>query len=137
MLNRTIKGLFLALMLMPLSAHAQFKDVEQIKQILDMTRGNWIAVRRWEGQDLLYFTHLESFRCGLQSIRYGINDDPAKYNYEFAPCDGSSADKGISGELLPYIQFPLNSVERITIELTYTTGDVVSEVFDRSAVEIP
>ena len=136
MQNRTIRGLFLALVLIPFGAHAQFKDVEQIKQILDMTRGNWIAVRRWEGQDLLYFTHLEAFRCGLQSIRYGVNGDPAKYEYAFEPCDGSSADKGISTELLPYIQFPLNSIESITVELTYTTGDVISEVLDRKAVEI-
>jgi len=58
-----------------------FTTVEQVKPILGMTKANWIAVREYEGQDLLYFTHLATYRCALSEIRYGVNSDLAIFAF--------------------------------------------------------
>lgn len=43
------------------------------KQILPMTKENWIAFRNYDGKQLIYFTHLVVYRCGLSEIRYSFN----------------------------------------------------------------
>lgn len=126
------------LALFPAGAGAQMVDASTIRPILEATKGNWIGVRRWDGQDLIYFTHLESWKCGLKAIRYGVNSETATKRYAFKPCaDDEAAPSPIAADRLPYVAFPLDSVETVTITLTYDDGMEVTETFARSAVEIP
>ena len=120
------------------SAQAQMTDASTIRPILEATKANWIGVRRWDGQDLVYFTHLETWKCGLKSIRYGINSEEATKRYAFKACkDDEAAPSPVATDRLPYIAFVLDSVETVTITLTYDDGMEVTETFDRAAVEIP
>lgn len=57
------------------------------KQILPMTRANWIAFRNFDGRQLVYFTHLVVYRCGLSEIRYSINSDALDQRFSTARCD--------------------------------------------------
>ena len=42
-------------------------------------------MREYDGQDLLYFTNLLAWRCGLTAIRYRINaNEPVEFTME--PC---------------------------------------------------
>ena len=137
----TQKPLALAILILSLTvpaARAQMTDASTIRPILEATQANWIGVRRFDGQDLVYFTHLETWKCGLKSIRYGINTDTANKRYAFVACkDGEAAPSAITADRLPYVAFPLDSVETVTITLTYDDGMEVTHSFDRATIEIP
>ena len=126
----------LSLLLSSLPAAAQFTTAEAVRPILEATKANWIAVRRFNGQDLLYFTHLESWRCGLQSVLFGVNGAPPVALYDLAPCDPSNPNAIPDGHL-PYLAYEENSITSVTIQLVYKDGLVVEETFARAAVEIP
>ena len=116
-------------------AAAQFSTAAEVKPILQMTRGNWIAVREFNGQDLLYFSHLEVYRCGLQQIRYVINDGKPEV-WETEPCEGDQTFSEIGPDRLPYAVFPPGSIQTVRIELTYDDGTVETVTFDRDGVAI-
>jgi len=128
----------LAVAALPAASHAQMTDASTIRPILEATKANWIGVRRWDGQDLVYFTQLETWKCGLTSIRYGINTDTATKRYAFKACkEGEAAPSPVATDRLPYVAFGLDTVETIVITITYDDGQDVTEIFDRSDVEIP
>lgn len=134
-MRKNIAALITGLMLAsPLCAQAVMPP-EQIRMILDATKGNWIAIRLYGGQDLLYFTHLETWRCGLEQVRFGINGAAPDTVHALAVCDPSNpnaipSDHGI------YMGFPPDSLTSVTVEVTYKDGVVATEVFERAAVRI-
>ncbi len=118
----------------------KFTTAVEVRPILDMTRANWIAVRSYEGQDLLYFTHLSSWRCGLWEIRYGINGAPATEVFALEPCYEDSASPNAMTDVanfLPFVTLPDGSVETVTVEIDYDDGTTDIAQFDRAQVEIP
>ncbi|MFV2053078.1 hypothetical protein [Aliiroseovarius sp. YM-037] len=126
-----------ALMAMPASAQ-QFTTAGEVRPILTATRANWIALRRYEGQDLLYFTQLESWRCGLSEVRFSINGGreqvwPLETCYEGTPTP--NAIQGNNG--LPYTALPLDSVNQVTVTVIYDDGSEDSARFERQAILIP
>ncbi len=127
-----------ALLLMS-PAQAQFVTADQVRPILQATEGNWIGVRRWEGNDLLYFTHLESWRCGLSRVRYGINSKKPTQDYELDECFEDKPNPNILDveNHLPYVTLPLDSVETIVIEVTYDDGQKQTAFYNREKIEIP
>ncbi|RSK38023.1 hypothetical protein EJA01_03570 [Rhodovulum iodosum] len=128
-----MRALAMALFLvLPTVAGAQhFTDPEMVRKILGMTRANWVAVREFDGRDLVYFTHLMAYRCGLTELRYGINSDAADTVFEMEPCYTDEATpNAIKG--LPYISLPLGSVERVVVEITYADGLAERAVFGRA-----
>ena len=114
---------------------AQMTDAASIRPILNATKGNWVAVREFQGQDLVYLTHLETWRCGLDGVKYGINSDVADQDWELAECDESNPN-AIPEDHLPYFAQPLNSVETIIVEIPYDDGEEETVSFGRDGVEI-
>ena len=132
-----MKRIFAALALvLALPVQAQMTTTAQVKPILEMTKGNWVAVREYGGQDLLYFTHLEVFRCGLAQIAFAVNGQ-SPWLWQTPPCPGDETFSEISADRLPYAAFPLGSIETVWIELTYEDGTVQSEAFARGAIMTP
>lgn len=118
-------------------AAQQMTTAAEVRPILQMTRANWIALREWQGQDLIYFTHLESWRCGLASVRYAVNG-AAPQDWVMEPCrEGTAQPNAIGADRLPYTALALGSVQRIDITLTYDDGTTDSATFDRAAVLMP
>ncbi|MDJ0629482.1 MAG: hypothetical protein QNJ44_14580 [Rhodobacter sp.] len=114
-------------------AAAQFDSAEQVKPILQMIKPQWVSLREFNGQDLLYFTLLEVYRCGLDQIRYVINDGKPSV-WETPPCESDETFSEIPADRLPYATFKLGAVDQVRIELTYDDGTVETETYTRAAI---
>lgn len=116
----------------------RFLTATETKPILTATRGNWVAVREFNGQDLVYFTHLLSWRCGLYEINYAINGGPMQA-WPMPQCyaDGPSPNALKEADGLPYVSFELGSVQMIDVEILYDDLSTDSASFDRASVKMP
>lgn len=116
----------------------KFTTAAEIRPILDATRGNWVAVREYDGQDLLYLTHLLGWRCGLHRIRYGINNAPLQ-DWPMPPCltDTATPNATLTEGGLPYARYPLGSVTSVQIELLYDDLGTDAAEFSRKDVLMP
>jgi hypothetical protein len=118
----------------------KFTTATEVKPILGMTKSNWVAVRAYEGQDLLYFSHLLAWRCGLWDIRFGINGAPADTVVAMEPCHTDTAQpNGLTDVITysPYVALPLNSVETVYVEIVFDDATSDFAQFDRSEIVIP
>lgn len=130
------KPMAIALMLAaPPAAAQQFTTAAEVRPILEATRDNWVAVREYDGRDLLYFTHLLAWRCGLEDISYGINDDTVFSEWAMPDCYEGTASPGAIRETdRIYARLPLREVRSITVVITYDDGAVSEMTYDRADI---
>jgi len=102
------------------SASAQGMSPEQIKPIVEMTKANWVAFRDWQGNQLIYFTHLEAWKCGIDYVFYGLDDGPLDELWTLEECNPKNPN-AVTKEK-PYLTFPANSVKQIRVQLIYPDG---------------
>ncbi len=124
----------------PQEPTGQFTTALEVRPILGMTKANWVGVREYNGQDLVYFSHLLAWRCGLWDIRYGINGAPAETDVAMEPCNEEFAQPNVMMDIEnfpPYVTYPLQSVESIYIEIVFDDGTTDFAQFDRAEVRIP
>ena len=117
-----------------------FTSAAEVKPILSVTKPQWIAVREYDGKDLLYFTNLLAWRCGVQSVAYGLNGAAPDTALVIEPCYDAEAqpnalkmDQGV----LPYIEAALGSVQSVTVLVTYDDGSTDTGDYLRAAVMTP
>lgn len=128
----------LCLLAFPVPGNA-FTTAAEVKPILNATKGSWIAVREYDGHDLLYFTHLESWRCGLDGVSYGLNSEVTDQTWALEVCyEGEAAPNAMKADdHLPYISLPLGSVNSVTIKLLYDDGTTDTVTYPRASVKMP
>lgn len=116
----------------------RFLTALEVKPILTATRANWVAVRVREGQDLVYLTHLWSWRCGLVAIRGAVNGAALRH-WPLPACHAESVQPNaiLDGDGMPYLTYPLKSVETVTIEVIYDDLSTEAATYDRVGVLIP
>jgi hypothetical protein len=109
----------------------------EIRPILSITKPSWVAVREWDGNDLLYFTNLLAWRCGVHEIRYAINDG-ADTVLEIDPCylDEGSPNALKAEEVLPYVVLPLGSVDTVRVDVLYDDLSTDSAAYSRQSIRI-
>ena len=111
----------------PVSAE-NFTTAVEVRPILQATRGQWVSVRRYDGQDLLYFTTFLSWRCGLDRIEFSVNgEDLTPFVAE--PCyDDAAQPNALRAQSLDSIlvSFPQDSVETVAVRLTFDDGSTES-----------
>ena len=105
-----------------------FTTAAEVRPVLEATQGDWVMIREYDGKDLVYFTHLLSWRCGIWEIQYSFNDlDPDSVQLlPMEPChEGTRMPNALTdetGDFLPYVEAPLGSVEGIGVEVFYDDG---------------
>lgn len=113
----------------------QFTTAAEVKPILSATKANWVAVREYEGKDLLYFTHLLAWRCGLTSINYAVNGGAEK-QWQGEPCYDDEAQPNAlkATDVLPFVRLDLGSIQTVTVRLVYDDGSQDSANYQRAAI---
>ncbi len=134
-----MRKLIAALVLLPTAALAQsFTTAAEVKPILMATKANWIAVRDYDRQDLLYFTNLLAWRCGVSHVFYAVNEaDPVELDME--PCHEGTAQPNalLMDQALPYVTLPQGSVQTVTVGVVFDDDSHEAASFERKAVLIP
>ncbi|MCG7624850.1 hypothetical protein [Epibacterium sp. Ofav1-8] len=122
----------------PQEITGRFLTATEVKPVLQATQANWIAVREFEGQDLVYVTHLWAWRCGLARIDVAINDGP----FEVWPMPDCHADEGSPGAIKsgdgdPFRSFAGGSVQSVKVRLIYDDLTTADASFARKDVMTP
>lgn len=126
--------------LMPLPALAQdYTSAAEVKPILMAIQPQWVAVREFDGKDIVYFTTLMAWRCGIEQIAWGINGAAPETVMPMEPChEGEAAPNALKMEtVLPYAEAPLGSVSSISLKVTFDDGTVETADYERKAVLMP
>lgn len=115
-----------------------FTTAGEVKPILQATQANWVALRDFNGQDLLYVTHLWSWRCGLKQLKVSINGG-AFEDWSLPPCHLNSATPNAITEAdgLPYRAFAAGSVVSVAAEVTYDDLSKGSGQWVRGEIMMP
>lgn len=132
----------LAAIVVPLATAALaqgFTTAAEVKPILQATKANWVALRDYDGNDLLYFTHLESWRCGLAQVRFSVNSTAATQVREMEPCyEGTAQPNALTLEgHLPYIVIPQGMTNTVSVVVVYDDGTEDRADFERKAILMP
>jgi hypothetical protein len=116
----------------------KFTTAGEIKMILTATKPQWVAVRLYEGQDILYFTQLLSWRCGLHQIRYSVNGGPMQ-TYDMPPChmELAAPNSMIDNDAMPIMGLAPNSVQSVDVEILYDDLGTDSASYQRAQILIP
>ncbi|WP_028956002.1 hypothetical protein [Sulfitobacter sp. 20_GPM-1509m] len=119
-------------------ATGKFLTALEVKPILTATKGSWVAVRDYNGQDLVYVTHLWAWRCGLVQIEMAVNGGA----FEVWPMPDCHVDSPTPGAItesdgLPYRSYAAGSVQQLDVRITYDdlSADMIS--VERKAVLMP
>ena len=137
-MRRFILACGLALAVQPVAA-ADFTTAAEVKPILQMQKDSWVAIREFNGQDLVYFTSVLAWHCGLEAVQYGLNGAPAETVLVMEPCHEETASPnaltGEGGEI--YIEAPLGSVDSVSLRLIFDDGSEEEAGYERAAVLMP
>lgn len=102
-----------------LPAFGQSSLAGQEKRILAMTEDSWIHFRDYNGRQLVYFTHLEAYKCGIAAVHYSLNSEALDRNWKLQSCDPNAPHEVRN---LPYLSLPLGSANMIAVQLTFNDG---------------
>ena len=122
----------------PQNPTGKFTTATEVKPILTATKANWVGLRDYGGNDLVYVTHLWAWRCGLSAMAMSINDGPMK-DVPLPEChlEYASPNAILEGDGLPYMTYPQGSVERITVQVIYDDLSQDTATFSGNEIRIP
>ncbi|WP_075995321.1 hypothetical protein [Salaquimonas pukyongi] len=84
----------------------------------------WVAFRNWNGQQLVYFTALQTLHCRLSEIRYSINSDLLDKRFELVKCNPQNPLALPSGSGLEdiAIQLPPETARTVAVQVVWDDG---------------
>ncbi|WP_349358129.1 caspase family protein [Stappia sp.] len=93
------------------------------KDILERLSTGWLSFQDWDDRRLVYFTHLISYRCAIEEVRYGYDTDTPDRVFEIGPCDPDNPHAiPRSGPGSTVHADIAKSVGYVSVQLTYRDG---------------
>ena len=122
----------------PQTPSGKFTTAAEVKPILQATKGNWAAVRDYDGYDYLYVTHIWSWRCGLKAMAISVNDEPMQ-NWPLPPCheEFTTPNAILEQDGLPYLRLRQGSVRTVTLQIVYDDLSMDAATFQRANILTP
>ena len=122
----------------PQEVLGKFTTATEIRPIMDVTRKQWIGVREYNGQDLVYVTHLWGWRCGMKAVALSVNGD-ALQDWPLPPCHMkyTTPNAILEEDGLPFKAFPLGSVTQVDVQIVYDDLSIDAQSYQRGDVLIP
>jgi hypothetical protein len=78
-------------------------------------------------QDYIYFTAILSWRCGVQELYYGLNEDLAVTRFPLEPCyrdlRAPNTHKELGTTYPFFITRPKESAQKVTLRVIYEDGN--------------
>jgi hypothetical protein len=101
------------------SAMAQSAISGNEKMILTMPQmqPNWVSFRNYNGRQLIYFTILEAYKCGIRKVAYSINSEALDQEWLLQPCNPKKQQDVTTNK--PYLSLPLGTAKFIAVQLTF------------------
>lgn len=96
-----------------------------MRDILERFSTSWLAFGTGQNSQLLYFTHLVSYRCAIEKVEIGYNGKPPQEVIALPPCDPANP-YAIPASARPYLTLKPDT-ESAGIRLTFV-GGAVSEI---------
>lgn len=120
------------------AAGQKFTTAAEVRPILQATTANWLALKEIDGTDYLYFTHLESWRCGLSAVAYAVNDGPLQ-TWEMEQCyeDTAAPNAMVEEGRVPLVTFPGGSVQKVVVSVALDDGEIMGQAFERKDIVLP
>ena len=107
----------------PVSFDPDSALVSAQKDILERLSTGWLTFRDWDGKRLIYFTHLISYRCGIEEVKYGLDTDQPSETFEVGPCDPDNPhavpETGPGSQIFTSVP---KSTGYVSVQLTYADG---------------
>lgn len=109
----------------------------EVRPILTVTKPQWVAVRDYDNKDLLYFTNLLAWRCGLLEITYSVNGGPSE-PLKMEPCHEDEATPNAlhADDVLPYVALPAGAVTSVEVEILYDDLGTDSASYQREEIRM-
>lgn len=113
----------------------RFTTAAEVRPILEATKGNWVAIREYDGHDLVYVSHIWAWRCGMKAMAISINDEPMQ-NWPLPACheEYSTPNALLDGDPLPFLKLRLGGVKKVTVQLVL--DDLSTEVAEFNRADI-
>jgi hypothetical protein len=84
----------------------------------------WVQFRNYAGQQLVYFTALQTLHCRLSEIRYSINSDALDQRFALVPCNPQMAFAlpPDAGPEQVYLSLQPGTAETVTVQVVWDDG---------------
>lgn len=113
-----------------------FTTAEEVRPILEVTRASWVALGAGGGSDLLYFTQIAAWRCGIAGATYRINGAGDAVPFDLEPCYRDTAQpNAIKG--LPFVTLAPDSVASVVVTVHYPDGSSDMMKYARRDILLP
>ena len=118
----------------PASSQDTAIPLATVKAAINATTANWIAFRNFNGKQLLYFTQLLTWKCGLREIRYAINSSHISETWPLPVCNPQNPYHLDPEKAEIYKSFALDSIKFVSVQVVFA-DDVATEVMTYTPCE--